>query len=78
MDKKIDVLRTFFRVSNAAFNFTNAVVIATGGAVTPCEMQLLHKLALEEIEKEQPDMAVIDSLLAKMEQSAEINKAKSN
>jgi hypothetical protein len=73
MDKKISHLRTFFRVSNAAFDFTNAIQSAVNGIVTPNKMQQLHKLALEEIEKENPDLSKIDNLLAEMESLAELN-----
>jgi len=69
MDKKIETLRMFFRVSNAGFEFANAIT----GNKTPNNMQQLHKLALEEIEKENPDMAIIDKLLAEMQETAEVN-----
>jgi hypothetical protein len=73
MDKKISQLRTFFRVSNAAFDFTNAIQSAFNGTVATNKMQQLHKLALEEIEKEIPDLSKIDNLLAEMENLAEVN-----
>lgn len=73
MNKKISQLRTFFRVSNAAFDFTNAIQSAFNGSVTPTKMQQLHKLALEEIEKENPDLSKIHNLLAEMEGLAELN-----
>jgi hypothetical protein len=73
MDKKISQLRTFFRVSNAAFDFTNAIQSAFNGIVTPTKMQQLHKIALEEIEKENPDLSKIDNYLAEMERLAEFN-----
>ena len=73
MGERISQLRTFCRVSNAAFDFTNAIQSAFNGIVTPNEMQQLHKLALEEIEKENPDLFKIDNLLAEMEKLAEVN-----
>jgi hypothetical protein len=73
MDKKISKLLTFFRVSNAAFDFTNAIQSAFNGIITPNKMQQLHKLALEEIEKDNPDLSKIDNLLAEMERLAEVN-----
>lgn len=73
MEKKILQLRTFFRVSNAAFDFTNAIQSAFNGIITPNKMQQLHKLALEEIEKENPDLLKIDNLLVEMEKLAEVN-----
>ena len=76
MDNKIKTLRTFFRVSNAAFEFQNSIQLAIGGHVTPNKMQQLHKIALVEIEKENPDLSLIDNLLAEMETTAEVNKPK--
>ena len=73
MDKKISQLRTFFRVSNAAFDFTSAIQSAFNGIVSPNKMHQLHKLALEEIEKESPDLSKIDNLVAEMENLAELN-----
>jgi hypothetical protein len=72
MDKKIKTLRTFFRVSNAAFEFQNSI-LAFSGHIVPTKMQQLHKMALEEIEKECPDLSKIDNLLAEMENLAELN-----
>ncbi|MFV0390789.1 MAG: hypothetical protein ACK5KP_02720 [Paludibacteraceae bacterium] len=74
MDKKIQQLRTFFRVSNAAFDCVIAMSKAlgnTGVVITP--MHKLHQLALEEIEKGKPDLAMIDSLLEQMELLAKEN-----
>jgi len=73
MDKKILQLRTFFRVSNAAFDFANSIQSAFNGIALPNKMQQLHKIALDEIEKENPDLSKIDNLLAKMESLAEVN-----
>ena len=73
MDKNISQLRTFFRVSNAVFDFTSKINYAFNGVVTTNKMQELHKIALEEIEKENPDLLKIDNLLAEMEKLAEIN-----
>ena len=71
MNKRIKQLRIFFRTSNAAFNLVNAINEAFGRPVTQNEMQELHKLALEEVEKETPDLSKIDKLLLKMENIAE-------
>jgi len=76
MENKIEVLRTFFRISNAAFDFQNSIQLAIGGHITPNKMQQLHKLALVEVEKENPDLSLIDSFLLEMERLAEINKNK--
>jgi hypothetical protein len=74
MENKIKILRTFFRISNAAFEFQNSIQLAIGGHITPNKMQQLHKIALVEIEKENPDLSLIDNLLAEMEKTAEVNK----
>jgi len=73
MDKKIKTLRMFFRVSNAAFEFQNSIQLAISGHITPSKMHQLHKLALVEIEKENPDLSIIVNLLEEMEKLAELN-----
>lgn len=73
MDKNISQLRTFFRVSNAAFEFQNSIQLAFSGHIAPSKMHQLHRLALEEIEKESPDLSKIDNLLEEMESLAELN-----
>ena len=76
MDNKIKTLRTFFRVSNAAFEFQNSIQLAFSGHIVPSKMQQLYKLALVEIEKETPNLSLIDKLLAEMEITAEQMKPK--
>jgi hypothetical protein len=79
MDKKVLHLRTFFRTTTAVFDFANTVQTAIGGIVTPNKMHVLHRIALEEIEKENPDLFKIDNLLAEMEKLAEsYNEPKPN
>lgn len=78
MDNKIKTLRTFFRVSNAAFEFQNSIQLAFSGHIVPTKMQQLHKMALVEIEKENPDLSLIEKLLADMENTAEQMKQKPN
>lgn len=72
-DKKIESLRTFFRVSNLALDFVDSFVKITGGNVIDNKMKQLHKKGLEEIEKENPDLLVIDNLLLEMQLLAEEN-----
>lgn len=76
MDKKIKALRTFFRISNAAFEFQNSIQLAFSGHIAPNKMHQLHKLALVEIEKKTPDLSLIDKLLIEMESEAEQMKPK--
>ena len=71
MDNIIKTLRTIFRISNAAFEFQNSIQLAILGHIVPNKMQQLHKLALVEIEKENPDLSLIDKLLAEMKSTAE-------
>lgn len=78
MDKKIKALRTFFSVSNAAFEFQNSIQLAFSDHIAPSKMHELHKLALIEIEKETPDLSLIDKLLADMESTSEQMKPKTN
>jgi hypothetical protein len=74
-DKRIKTLRTFFRVSNAAFTCVNTVSAAISGRSYQHEqpMATLHRLALTEIEKEKPNMEYMDKLLEQMELEAERN-----
>lgn len=76
MDNKIKTLRTFFRVSNAVFEFQNSIQLAFSGHIVPSKMHQLHKLAIVEIEKENPDLSLIDKLLDEMEITAEQMKQK--
>lgn len=69
-ENKIKALKTFFRVSTAAFEFQNSIQLAFSGHIVANEMQQLHKMALVEIEKENPNLLIIDSLLAEMEDVA--------
>lgn len=73
MDEKIKTLRTFFRVSNAVFEFQNSIQLAFSGHIVPTKMQQLHKMALIEIEKEKPDLSIIDNLFDEMQKLAESN-----
>lgn len=68
--KNIEQLRIFFRITNAAFDFKKKVHAAIGVLESSSEMQELHRVALVEVEKENPDEAVILELLAEMESLA--------
>ena len=72
MNKKvvIKLLRTFFSISNAIFDIEKIVQLHLNGIIIPKKMQYLHKLAMEELEKENPDLEIIDKLLAEMENLA--------
>ncbi len=72
--KNIETLRIFFRVSNAAFAFADTVKAMIGQNTEPDAIQVMHKRALEEIEKDTPDMELIDSILSEMEAQAILNK----
>lgn len=78
MDEQIKTLKTFFRISNAVFEFVGKVtMIANGGKLMPeNHMYILHRDALVEIEKENPNMQYIDMLLAQMEEIATQNAEK--
>jgi len=73
MNKTVEKLRTFFKITNAAFDFMQAIQSATNTPIFANKMHQLHKLALIEIEKDAPNLAFIDALLAEMEGLAEIN-----
>lgn len=72
--KNIEALRLFFRVSNAAFAFADTVKAMIGQNTEPDAMQVMHKRALEELEKDNPDLELIDSILSAMEAQARLNK----
>lgn len=71
MDKKIETLRKFFAVTVAAFEMQHTILTAFGYKGTKSYMHLLHINAQEEIEKEHPDLNVIDKYLAMMESACD-------
>jgi len=71
MEKVISQLRTFFEISTAGVVFMETILKATGNEPKHNEMYELHKLAHEELQKENPDIAKMDSLLEKMQLLAE-------
>jgi len=77
MDKSILQLRAFFRITTASFTFLNAFQSAFDAKRSPNDFQHklheLHKQALEEVEKENPDLSIIQNLLKQMEALAEQN-----
>lgn len=75
-NKQIETLRTVFRISVAAFEFAHKVASATGKYMATPNMETLHRIALSELEKENPNMQYVDSLLGKMEELATQNAAK--
>ncbi len=72
-DKTIKALRAFFRVSNAVFNMHKEISRAFSDHVYEQPMATLHRLALTEIEKERPNMQIMDKYLELMEVEAERN-----
>jgi hypothetical protein len=71
MENGIEVLRKFFRLSNATFAFHNDIQLIFNGKIVKSRMQHLHQVALEEIEKDNPDMKLMDAILEEMELEAE-------
>ena len=76
MDKKIDALRKLFTISVAAFELQHTISTAFGFKGHKSYMHMLHLNAKEEIEKQEPDLSKIDTLLAMMEDCAEANSKK--
>lgn len=70
-DKKIETLRTVFRISNAAFEFARKVAEATGKYVVTSNVETMHRLVLEELEKENPNLKSIDEALEMIKQLQE-------
>jgi len=71
---KVNTLRKFFNVSTAAFEFARVVsdnFAQKQSAITI--MNALHISAKHELDKDNPDLQVIDSLLRRMEELAEEN-----
>jgi hypothetical protein len=67
MNEAINRLRIFFRVSNAAIESVMNISAAFGNKPILTPMYQMHKLALHEIEKENPDLVIIDKYLLIME-----------
>lgn len=65
-------------VSNAVFTMMRTVISAFGKNYTPSPMEVLHSMALKELEKEgDPDWEYLDAFLERMEGVAEENKNES-
>jgi hypothetical protein len=75
MEDSIKALRQFFTVTVAAFEFGNVIRgLYSKDPVTELKMHTLHKQALIELEKDEPNMVLIDKLLEAIEDEAVINK----
>jgi hypothetical protein len=69
-ERKSDVLkalRIFFAISDAAFTCVETVAKALGQNPTPSYIRILHGLAKDEIDKENPDMKKMEYLIKAME-----------
>lgn len=73
-NEHIETLKLFFTISNAAFEFQRTTMAALGHVPHPTAMEMLHKMALQELDKPEPNAALLDGLLFQMEQLAEQNK----
>lgn len=73
---KITSIRRFFKISNAAFEMQQTIAEAFGKRVPRSYMHSLHKIALIEINKKDPNMELINKLLIEMENEAEKNNSK--
>src|SRR5690606_31594379 len=62
--------RMVFRISCGAFKFMETIQLATIGYIIPNKIKSLHEMALLELEKQDPDLKVIDYFIE------EINKLK--
>lgn len=71
---KLKKLKQFFIISNSIFNTVNAIQLTLNGYINTNKMQQLHKIALEELNKEKPDLLKIDFLLSEMELLTKNNK----
>jgi len=71
--KKIKVLKQFFAISVAAFKMQHSISKEFGYLGTKSYMCSLHLNAHREINKEKPDLDIMDKLLAMMERAAKDN-----
>lgn len=76
MEEKIKTLRMAFRISNATFSMLKFAQTISSGKTEITEMQKLHEKALIEIEKEKPNMLLIQILILEMKMEA--NRMKMN
>lgn len=67
-NEKLKNLKMFFIISNASFDLMDAISIETKGYVSFSKMKSLHRIALEELSKDEPNIEKIDRLLFEMEQ----------
>jgi len=75
MEKKIEALKKFFIISNAAFDFMDTITAAVGSIPDKgSDMRKLHREALNELNIEKPDLEKIDSLISQMEIIATLSK----
>jgi len=72
--EKVKALRRGFTISVAAFEMQHSISKAFGYSGNKSSMHLLHLKAQEEINKEEPDIKVMDFLLALMEEAVEHQK----
>lgn len=75
-DKKTELLKTFFGLTCAAFEFARSVRELAGGSGEIEPMHKLHIKALDEAGKEEPNPAAIDALILLMEVQAFENAKK--
>jgi hypothetical protein len=73
-NQQIQTLKRFFKISTAAFDFKNTIITAFGKTPHPTTMELLHRIALKELERDNPNPEVLDELLFQMQLLAEQNK----
>lgn len=75
---KIKAMRAFFGISVASFDFARAVASFTDKAQAPSKMESLHRKALVEASKENPDLEFLESIIFDMQKLAEANTVKPN
>ena len=73
---RIEILRKFFRISNTGINCATSIQAALTGRVIDTPIYHLHRMALTEVEKDNPNLEIIDYLLMQMELLAEENTQK--
>ena len=71
MTKNLKELSLFFAITNAAFAIADAFRDKNGQDPLPQDMRDLHRKALKELQKDEPNLLRIDALIAGMDAKAE-------
>ncbi len=63
MDSKIQSLRSFFKITNAALNISHSLLLQINIKAEITDTHKLHRAALKELEKDDPDLLKVKSIM---------------